>query len=469
MTDKKKNAKKTKAESVTKTSVVAKKKIKTKKKATVKKKTSVKKITAKNVVSKSKSKPSVAILHYSCPPVIGGVEFIILAHALEFVKAGFKTKVIVGKGGKLSPDVTTEVIPELMSTGGPVSRVLKSLGEGTVPKNFDELVKRVEKKLEAALKDVDVCMIHNVMTMHFNLVMTAALANIAKRNKKIRFIAWTHDLTFGDPVYDIHQHRRYPWSLLSQPIEGVNYCAISGSRQHDMNKLFRIPKEMIPVIPDGIDVPKQLGLTKSVEKLFHDENLANVDIVAITPARIMRRKNLGVGMEIVAAIKEQGKSVRWLITGAPDPHNPDSMKYYRMLRLLRSQLNVTKEVVFLCDKFDKHVSGVDLRCLYRVCDMLLFPSDREGFGLPVLEAGLAALLTVISDIPVLRELAGQDAVFIRLGDSAEMIAKNIITAIDKRPELRNRKDVISTFAWSVVFNEKIMPAIMKPNTVWGGK
>ena len=429
-------------------------------------KATAKKTVAKKVVRSRKAKPSVAILHYSCPPVIGGVEFIILAHALEFAKAGFKTKVIVGKGGTLSPDVTTVVIPEIMSTGGTISRALKALGEGTVPRNFDELVKRVEQKLSAALRDVDVCMMHNVVTMHFNLVLTAALANIAKRNKRIRFIAWTHDLTFGDPVYDMHQHRRYPWNLLSQPIEGMDYCAISGSRQHGMHRLFRIPKNQIPVIPDGIDVPKQLGLTKPVARLFHEEDLANVDIVAITPARIMRRKNLGVGMEIVAALKAQGKSVRWIITGAPDPHNPDSMKYYKMLRSLRTQLKVQKEVVFLFDKFDKPVYGVDLRCMYRVCDMLLFPSEREGFGLPVLEAGLAALLTVISDIPVLRELAGQDAVFIRLGDSADMVADKIIAAIDKRPELRNRKDVISNFAWSVVFHERIMPAIMKPNTVW---
>ncbi len=440
----------------------------TKKKVTTKK--TVKKSAAsvkKKTVQKAKSKkPSVAILHYSCPPVIGGVEFIILAHALEFAKAGFSTKVIVGKGGELSSDVKTVVIPELMSTGGPHSKVLKALNEGTVPANFDDLVKKTEQKLSAALKDIDVCMVHNVMTMHFNLVLTAALANISKRNKRIRFIAWTHDLTFGDPVYDVHQHRRYPWSLLSQPIEGMNYCAISGARQRNMCKLFRISENKIPVIPDGIDVPKQLGLTKPVEKLFHDENMADVDIVAITPARIMRRKNLGVGMEIIAALKAQGRSVRWIITGAPDPHNPDSMKYYRMLRSLRLQLNVKKEVVFLFDKFDKPVSGVDLRSLYRVCDMLLFPSDREGFGLPVLEAGLAALLTVISDIPVLRELAGKDAVFIRLGDSADMVAKKIISAIDKRPELHNRKKVISTFAWSVVFKEKIMPAIMKPKTVW---
>ena len=412
------------------------------------------------------TRPSVAILHYSCPPVIGGVEFIIAAHAREFAEAGYKTKLIAGKGGSVHPLVNTVIIPELASSGGPVSSTLKRLAQGTVPRDFEETVKQVEKKLSAALRDVDVCMVHNVLTMHFNLVTAAALANLAKRFRRTRIIAWTHDLTFGDPVYDVHQHRRYPWSLLSQPIEGVDYCAISGARKHEMHKLFRVPAGRIPVIPDGIDVPTHLGLTKPVAKLFREQKLASVDIVALTPARIMRRKNLGVGMEIVAALKEKGQTVRWIITGAPDPHNPSSMKYYRMLRSLRSQLKVTKEVVFLFDEFDKPVSNADCRCLYRVSDTLLFPSEREGFGLPVLEAGLAALLIVISDIPVLRELAGQDAVYIRLGDSADMIANNIIGAMKRRPELRYRKEVISTYAWSVVFREKILPAILKPRTVW---
>ena len=47
---------------------------------------------AKRVTEKTgktqKAKPNVAILHYSSPPVIGGVEFIIHAHAHEFAKAG---------------------------------------------------------------------------------------------------------------------------------------------------------------------------------------------------------------------------------------------------------------------------------------------------------------------------------------------------------------------------------------------
>ena len=417
----------------------------------------------------AKTKPTVAILHYSCPPIIGGVEFIMEAHAREFVEAGFKVKLIVGKGGSVDPDATTVVIPEIVSGGGPLSKVLLALDRGEVPNSFEAAVKRTEKKLVAALRGVDICMMHNVMTMHFNMVLTAALTNIMKRSRSTRFIAWTHDLTFVDPVYEPHQHRRYPWSLLLQPQPGCDYCAISGQRQSEMHRLFRIPPARMPVIPDGISIPKYLCLTKKATRLFYEERLSTIDIVAITPARILRRKNLGVGMEVVAALKKRGKSVRWLITGAPDAHNPESMKYYRMLVSLRRKLKVQKEVIFLSDRFEESISHEDLCALYRLSDLLLFPSDREGFGLPVLEAGLAGLVVVISDIPALREIAKRDAVYIRLGDSASAVAKNIIAAIKKRPELLFRKKVVKTYAWEVVFEDRILPAVLTPAKVWRGK
>jgi glycosyltransferase involved in cell wall biosynthesis len=415
----------------------------------------------------AKTKPTVAILHYSCPPIIGGVEFIMQAHAREFVEAGFKVKLIVGKGGVVDPGATTEVIPELRSGGGPLNSILKTLDRGEVPNSFDAAVKRVEKKLTAALRGVQVCMMHNVMTMHFNMVLTAALANVMRRSRSTRFIAWTHDLTFVDPLYEPHQHRRYPWSLLLQPQPGCDYCVISGQRQSEMRSLFRIPASRIPVIPDGISIPEYLCLTKKAKKIFYEERLSAVDIVAITPARILRRKNLGVGMETVAALKKRGKSVRWLITGAPDAHNPESLKYYRMLISLRRKLKIQKEVVFLSERFDERISHEDLCALYRISDMLMFPSDREGFGLPVLEAGLAGLVVVISDIPALREIAKGDAVYIRMGDSASEVSKHIIAAMKKRPELIFRKKVIQTYSWEVVFEDRILPAILTPGKVWG--
>ena len=40
----------------------------------------------------------VGILHYSAPPVIGGVESVILAHTRLLVEAGYRTTVIAGRG-----------------------------------------------------------------------------------------------------------------------------------------------------------------------------------------------------------------------------------------------------------------------------------------------------------------------------------------------------------------------------------
>lgn len=406
------------------------------------------------------------ILHYTGLPVIGGVEIVMDEHARFLEKEGYKVRIIAGKGGNAFAGAESVVIPEISAKGGPISPVLKALHRGETPPSFERAVKKIEKKLSMALRGVDVCLMHNLMTMHFNLVLTAAVANIAKRKKTTRFIAWTHDLTFADPIYEPHQHRRYPWSLLLKAAPGIDYCAISAQRQRDMRRLFRVPARKIPVIPDGINVPRQLHIAPLVARLYSEEKLSTVDIIALTPARILRRKNLGVGMEIVAALKKHNKTVRWVITGAPDPHNPESVKYFKLLRKLRTRLKVEKEVIFLCERFSDKVSNSELRSLYRLSDMLLFPSDREGFGLPVLEAGLSGLLAVISDIPALRELAGRETVFIHPGDSSEVVARKVLAALNKRPQYSFRKKVMANYAWEVVFKEHIEPAIIAPATVW---
>ena len=52
-----------------------------------------------------------------------------------------------------------------------------------------------------------------------------------------------------------------------------------------------------------------------------------------------------------------------------------------------------------------------LRAIYSGAEALVFPSLGEGFGLPVLEAMACGTPVVASDLPVLREVAGEGAVF----------------------------------------------------------
>lgn len=413
-----------------------------------------------------KKTPSVAILHYSCPPVIGGVEFVIEAHAKLFADAGYKTKMIVGNGKIDHRKVKTVVIPEIDSTGGPIGGVVRSLIDGKVPASFESAVKRVEKKLEAALKDVDVCMMHNVLTMHFNLVLNAALANIMQRSKRIRFIGWTHDATFNDKNYSVHHRNKYPWDLLKQKLPGCDYCVISEQRQREVAALFGVPRSSLPVVPDGINVPGLLGLTPMVSDLYYGEELYGKDIVALTPTRIVRRKNLEAGIKLTAAFKRAGKSIRWIITGAPDPHNADVMEYFKKLTTLRKKLGVRKEVIFMCEQSAERVSNEDLRALFSVADTLIFPSSQEGFGIPALEGGLAGLLMILSDIPALKEIAGKGAVYIRKGDKPDHVVRRALKAYAASPRFAFRKKMIAEYSWDSVFEKKIQPLVLHPKQFW---
>ena len=45
---------------------------------------------------------------------------------------------------------------------------------------------------------------------------------------------------------------------------------------------------------------------------------------------------------------------------------------------------------------------------YRLSDALLFPSREEGFGIPIIEAAFSSIPVFCYNIPVLRELGGED-------------------------------------------------------------
>jgi glycosyltransferase involved in cell wall biosynthesis len=53
--------------------------------------------------------------------------------------------------------------------------------------------------------------------------------------------------------------------------------------------------------------------------------------------------------------------------------------------------------------------------LYQTCAAFLYPSMWEGFGIPPLEALACGAKVLVSDIPVLREVLGNSAVYIQLG------------------------------------------------------
>jgi glycosyltransferase involved in cell wall biosynthesis len=87
--------------------------------------------------------------------------------------------------------------------------------------------------------------------------------------------------------------------------------------------------------------------------------------------------------------------------------------------------------------------------LYRLADLVLLPSESEGFGLPVLEAALARTPLVCADIPVLREIAGRDAWTFPAGGDGQAVARAAARALASRPA-RLRRRVRLGYGWPAV-------------------
>jgi glycosyltransferase involved in cell wall biosynthesis len=67
---------------------------------------------------------------------------------------------------------------------------------------------------------------------------------------------------------------------------------------------------------------------------------------------------------------------------------------------------------FLAELTDEYIPDAVISNFYQLADALFMPSFEDGFGIQILEAGLAAIPIFYSDIPPSRKLGGDHAVFI---------------------------------------------------------
>ncbi|HET7010529.1 MAG TPA: glycosyltransferase family 4 protein [Anaerolineales bacterium] len=408
----------------------------------------------------------VGLLHYSGPPTIGGVESTMAHQARFLVAAGWRPRLLVGSGEAFDERLELRCLPRLSSTDPEVLEVKAELDVGRVTSRFEALRSVIRDDLRQATGDLDAMIVHNALSLHKNLALTAALWDLWRERAWPKLIAWHHDLAWDRSDYIDQLHPGEPWGLLRSAWPGAAQVTVSDSTRDRWAALTRLPPKSVHVIPPGVD-PAGFGRwTEQTNRIYASLALEMADIVLLLPSRITRRKNIEFAIEVLGAMRQKSAlDARLLITGPPGPHNPANRGYLDDLLEARRRLRLDMAVHFLYrlePEEPEPLEEATVADLFQMADALLFPSLDEGFGIPILEAGLARLPVFCSDIAPLRETGGVEVHRFRLEASPAEVAADILDTLMHDAAYRLRRRVLGSYTWSQLLRRRLLPLLEGP-------
>ena len=142
-------------------------------------------------------------------------------------------------------------------------------------------------------------------------------------------------------------------------------------------------------------------------------------------------KNLKVDKILFVGSLKPHKNLLTLIYAFKELLNDSSYKKTELIIVGKLDGLITSITKELLDDIQNHeqikvmgfVEDSQLIDLYKSSTILVFPSIYEGFGLPILEAYKYKLPSIISDIPVFREIACDASLFFNTLDSNSLLQK----------------------------------------------
>lgn len=360
----------------------------------------------------------IALVHYSAPPVIGGVERVLAQQAACLIKHGHEVMVVCG-----NQDALVE---------GAVMHFFAGSGELC--------------DLRESLKGFDVVIVHNMFTMPFHWDLTREIAKLSRELSDTRFINWVHDMDVTPEVFQ------------DLDLKAI-HVAVSQVRRDEFCERFSVPHDQCRVIPNGVDFSVLASPTDSMIAYAKAHEFEKSDIILFHPTRVLARKNIELGVEIIAELCSRGIDVLYVVTGALDPHRKESADYAKVIQNLINDRGLSDRVLFV--SAETNVTNEDVQSLYLMADALLYPSKKEGFGLPLIEALSSRLPIFCSDITIHREVMSNLAYYLDLKSSPAVMADMICANINFRPSLKCAKAIQERYSWDRIYQDYLEPLLLE--------
>lgn len=262
---------------------------------------------------------------------------------------------------------------------------------------------------------------------------------------ELRVIVTCHDL---DAIRCIVDPAAVPRSILFRTmahwiLSGLRKaalvaCASSATRDELIQRGIIRPHRAI-VVHNGLEPifnhAPDPAAERQAARLLGDPDEERIDILHV--GSTIARKRIDVLLGAFAGVRKNYPGARLVRVGGAFDHLQSE--------LLRRH-DLTESVIVL-----PFLDRRTLAAVYRRVTMLVLPSDREGFGLPVLEAMGCGTPVIASDLPALREVGGDAAVYCPGGDVprwTDAMLAMIAESLGERSARRRRGlEQAAKFSW----------------------
>jgi glycosyltransferase involved in cell wall biosynthesis len=385
------------------------------------------------------------------------LEEIVGQQAFIFHRMGHSVSVLAGMGEVYTKDFSVRIERALSSKNAGIIKAHEECKKGHQGA-LERPTNRIYRILNDWSHELDIILAHNVLHMPFNLPLTLALRRLAESGNGPAVVSWAHDSPYFQPGLPKYLNSP-PWLVLQHLHPNIHYVTISESRMRLFSK--HCGGGHWTMIHNGIDPVRFFYLHPESVKLSEELDLFNRDLVVVQPSRITPRKNLELSIHIIRGIKRLGHNVLFVLTGAYDPHEGRAVAYYRRLRYWINELGLKDNIAVLAeyrfrDRTKLVPDRIFIRDLYLMADLLLMTSKDEGFGLPLLEAGMIKLPIACSKIAPFQEV-GEGICFFGLDEPPLTIAGRIMEYLARTDTHKMFRNVMRRYVWDVVCKREVLP------------
>ena len=224
-----------------------------------------------------------------------------------------------------------------------------------------------------------------------SVALTAPLRSRAASVVTIADMTWLHQ------AGSVPLHTRLLWRALVFPAarRAARVIAHSQAARGEIAEDLGIPAARIDVVPHGPGAETTEEPTP--EPLLRERLGIGTGPIVLAVSALLAHKNVGALVEAMPEIRKRVPDALLVVPANPTPLGHELAERAR-------ELGLDGDVVF-----PGWVGPADLEGLYAAASCFAFPSLREGFGLPVLEAMRRDVAVACSNASAVPEVAGNAA------------------------------------------------------------